>query len=175
MSIFKLIEEDNFELFKDYVSKNPESLLEKDNDNWSVMPLLFHYNMGEYIDFILSFMTKEDIEKSTPLHPLFVALEDKDYNMIRHFINENKFDYNFTFKNNENIVHYLVHRNEPNLAYEILHADKIQNPFSISLDGRQLLNIAIEKGYNNIVYELISYVTFPEHFNNSLKIGRAHV
>lgn len=168
MTIFDFIEEDNFDSFKDYISKNPNSLLEKDTDNWSVISLLAHYNMPEYIDFILPLLTQEEINQSTPLHPLFVALEDRDYEMIRNFSKEAKFDLNLTLKNNENIVHYLIHRNQPELALEILQSNKIKNPFSVSEDGRQLLNLVIEKGYNSIVEELTSHVTFSENFNQSL-------
>lgn len=168
MNIFDFIEQDNFDSFKNYVSANPNSLLEKDSDNWSVISLLVHYNMPEYIDFILPIIKKEDVDNSTPVHPLFVALEDKDYDMIRKFISSDKIDFNTTLKNNENIVHYLLHRNQPELALNIIKSNKIKNPFSISDDGKQLLNIAIEKGYNDIMEELLSYVTFSENYNSNM-------
>lgn len=168
MKIFDLIEEDNFIDFKSFVSNNKKSLLLKDSDDWSVISLLAHYNMPEYIDFILPFMTKEDINLSTPMHPLFVALEDKDFKMIDSFIDKDNFDFNFIYKNNENIVHYLLHRDMPELALKIITNKKIDNLFSVSYDGKQLLNLAIKKGFNNIVEEITSQVIFPENFTKEM-------
>lgn len=168
MNIFQIIQEDDFEAFKSYVSENKSSLLEKDSDNWSVISLLAHYNMPEYIDYILPLLTLEQINQSTPLHPLFVALEDKDYNMIQSFIKEEKIDFNHIEKNNDNIVHYLIHRNEPDLALEIIQKNKVANVFSVSDDGRQLINLAIEKGFNNILEEIVSKVTFSDNFNEQM-------
>lgn len=168
MTIFDLIEKDDFELFKKYVSENPSSLLYKDSDNFSVISLLAHYAMPEYIDFILPLIKEEDINQSTPLHPLFIALEDNDFAMIKGFIKEDKINFNTTWKNNENIVHYLVHREQPDLALEVIKSEKIKNLFTVSDDGKQLLNLVIEKGYNDIVEELISQVTFSEHFSDNI-------
>lgn len=168
MTIFDFIQEDDFEGFKNYVSNNKSSLLEKDNDNWSVISLLVHYAMPEYVDFILPLLTEEDINQSTPLHPLFVALEDNDYEMIKSFIKEDKMNFNITWKNNENIVHYLIHRDKPELALDIINSEKIKNIFTVSDDGKQLLNLAIQKGYNDIVEEVISQVTFSEHFSDNI-------
>lgn len=168
MNIFELIEKDDFTLFKSYVSENSGSLLLKDADNWSVISLLVHYNMPEYIDFIIPFMTKEEINLSTPLHPLFIALEDRDFAMIKSFIKEEKIDFNVIGKNNENIVHYLIHRNEPELALEIIKNHNITNLFSTSDDGKQLLNLVIEKGFNPIFDEVVSQIIFQDNFNQQM-------
>lgn len=168
MTIFDFIEKDDFEGFKHFVSNNNSALLEKDGDNWSVISLLAHYAMPEYIDFILPLLKEEDINLATPLHPLFIALEDNDYDMIQNFIKEDKINFNTTWKNNENIVHYLIHRDKPELVLNILKSEKIKNLFTVSDDGKQLLNLVIEKGYNNILEEITSQVTFSEHFSDNI-------
>lgn len=168
MNIFDFIENDDFILFKDCISNNKESLLTKDSDNWSVLSLLVHYNMPEYIKFVLPLISKQEVNLSTPLHPLFVALEDKDLIMIKSFIEEENIDFNVIEKNNENIVHYLIHRNEPDLAIEIIKSNKITNLFSISDDGKQLLNLAISKGFNGIVEEIVSNPMFEDNFNQQM-------
>lgn len=168
MNIFDFIENDDFTSFQKHITHNKNSLLEKDKDNWSVLSLLVHYNMPEYIDLILPLLTTEEINQSTPLHPLFVALEDNDLSIIRSFIKKDNIDFNFINKNNENIVHYLVHRNEPDLALEIIQNNKVTNLFSTSDDGQQLLNLAIKKGFNPLVEEIISQIIFPDNFNQEM-------
>ena len=168
MNIFDIIDNDDFESFKKLVDENKSTLLEKDKDNWSVISLLAHYNMPEYIDYILPLLTVEQINASTPLHPLFVALEDKDYNMIENFISKENIDFNHIEKNNQNIVHYLIHRNQPQLALKIIKENKINNLFSVSDDGKQLINLVIEKGFNEILEEIESKVIFSDNFNEQM-------
>ena len=166
MSIFKFIEDDDFNGFKDYVTNNIESLKELDNDQWGVLSLLVHYNMPEYVDFIFPLMDADLINKSTPLHPLFVALEDNDLSFIKKFITYEKINFNVIYKNNENIVHYLVHRGNEDLALAILEKNKISDVFTESLDGQLLLSLCISKGYNKIVDYVINLNNFDEKYNN---------
>lgn len=50
MNIFDFIEKDDFDGFKKFITNNPQSILEKDNDNWSVLSLLVHYDMPEFAE-----------------------------------------------------------------------------------------------------------------------------
>lgn len=165
MSIFKIIENDDFEAFKIYVDQNKNSILEKDKQGWNVISLLVHYKMPEYIDFILPLLTKEQINDSQPLNPLFMALEHKDWELIESFIKKDNIDFNYVHRNNENIVHYLVHRNEEDLALKIIENKKIDNLFSIAEDDKQLTNLVIAKGFNKIFKNLVSQPEFSENFN----------
>jgi len=168
MNIFEFIEKDDFNGFKDYLKGNPESILDKDEDNWSVISLLVHYDMPEYVEHILPMLTLEDLNKSTPLHPLFVALEDKDTNFIKLLSKYDNVDFSFTYKNNENIIHYLLYRDYPEVALELLENNKLANVFTISNDNKQLLNIAIEKKYHDIIDFITSQIVFEDNFNESL-------
>lgn len=168
MNIFDFIEKDDFDGFKKFITNNPQSILEKDNDNWSVLSLLVHYDMPEFAEYIIPMLSKDEINQSTPLHPLFVALEDKDTNFIKLLSKYDNVDFTFTYKNNENIIHYLLHRDYPEVALELLENNKLANVFTISNDNKQLLNIAIEKQYHDIIEFITSQIVFEDNFNDSL-------
>lgn len=142
-NIFTAIENDNFSQFSEVLQNDDTALLAVDNDNWGVLSLVTQYQMPEYVEALLQKMTVEQINSQNP-HPLFVALENKDYELFNFLLNHEKVDVQIKAKSGDNLVALATVLGEKQIIENLLAKDI--SPITQNNMGQSAVSNAI---YNN--------------------------
>lgn len=151
--IFQALENDSFEEFKKLITSNPEYLNEIDEDGWSILSLSVHYNMPNFVTFLLDNMTSEQINNGQPLHPLNIAIENKFFDLGKLIISHDNFDPNSLFKAKENALHYALTLQQDEWAEILL--ERGADIFAQNANNRSPFQMAIEKHKDDLLDEFL--------------------
>jgi ankyrin repeat protein len=162
--IFNSIEEDNFQLFSDLINQHPEYLNEIDKDGWSLLSLVTHYEMPEFVQFLLEQMTSEQINSQTPYHPLFIAFENNS-SLVDILIKDPKIDLTIISKSGDNLLYYADYFQRTDLSPYIINAGV--SPFAVNKTEQSAILYAIEHGNQNLFDLYTQNPDFSSYYEES--------
>lgn len=165
--IITAIEEGNFELFSSVLEKEPESINQKDHENWSLLNLSIAYELPEFTEFLLNKMTSEQIKQETPKHPFIVCLEQNE-KILPSLINSNKFDLNTKLSAGDNLINILIIENKLELLKLLL--EKGVSPFEKNNNGFSGVDFAVRGNNTEIFNTIFNLDNFSEFYNEDLLI-----
>lgn len=156
--IIESVENNDYNLFIETYNNDTSSLDIIDSDGWSVLSTTTHYEMNNFVEFLLKNMSVEQINNQKPKHPLLIAFENKS-ELVDLFINHEKINLNIVDKSKENILLYAQRFNRKDLLQTLI--DKNVSCFEESVNERSPISYAIETNdietfnlyYNHIDFE----------------------
>lgn len=125
--IFNAIENGDFDNFTELLEKNPHFLSEKDEDGWSLLPLVVHYDLPNFTKYLLTKLKTEDIASSEPYHPLYVAMENRQLEQLAILLKNEKVPTDISFRGKDTPFHYALYVKDDNLINILKERDS--NPF----------------------------------------------
>lgn len=160
--IFEAIENDNFSQFKEEINLNKLSLDFKDNDGWNPLDLCIQYELNDYLDFIISNSTSEQINEQSPQHPLILAIETNNVEAFDKLVKSNKLNYAFKDKAGENLLFNAFYSDNSYYFKELI---KEVNPYEANNNGISAFSLCIENNKNEYLIDFTNPVNLSENYN----------
>ena len=146
-----------------YLSTHKDLLFQKSEDGWNTIQLGSYYNSEKIVDYCLTHMSKDMI--NTSRHPLLIAMEEGNKNIIQTFLNfeqQDKIDWKIQEKNGENLIHLAIFYGMEDLIPKLINKDidcSNQNNQGVSP-----IQLSIEKGNKELFDYLYDNIDMSEKY-----------
>lgn len=143
--ITALEEENTVEVLR-LLAQKPELLSQKSDDGWSALQLAAYYNNTVITEYLLSNSTYEQINNDK-VHPLIIALEEKNEAVIQSFINftdSNKINWSAKETSGDNLLYLAIHYGLEQFIDEFVA--KGVSAFEKNNQGLSVLSLIVDKG-----------------------------
>ncbi len=141
-----------------YLNENKDILRQKTEDGWNTLQLAAYYNSPTIIEFCLSNLTYEEIN-SAKQHPLSIAIEEKNIESIKSFLNfdNSTINYQHIERNGDNFLHLTIFYGLYDVAKSLIEKDV--STTNKNNQGVTPIQLTIDKGQQelfDIIYEKIN-------------------
>jgi ankyrin repeat protein len=162
------LEEENTVEAIELLGKTPELLSQKSEDGWSALQLAAFYNNPTVTEYLLNNSTYEQIN-DVKVHPIIVALEEKNEEVIQSFLNfadSNKINWNAKETTGDNLLYLSIHYGLDKFVDDFVA--KGLSSFEKNNQGLSAISLIIDKGDVSLFDRLNDNNKLTEHYDDVL-------